>query len=73
MPRAQTLVVAKVTGLQRNDDFSGLVFEPCSSLQPQQEVAVTVTGLQRNDDSSGNVAVVAVAATFRGPGPSRIL
>ena len=30
----------------------------------------TVTGLRRNDDSSGNVAVVAVAATFRGPGPS---
>ena len=32
-----------------------------------------VTGLQRNDDPSGNVAVVAVAATFRGPGPSRTL
>ena len=43
------------------------------SLRPQQEVDVTVTGLQRNDDSSGNVAVVAVAATFRGPGPSRTL
>ena len=45
-----------------------------------KKVGVTVTlgcrhviRLQRNDDSSGNVAVVAVAATFRGPGPSRTL
>ena len=71
VPPGQTLGSRHGTGLQHNDDLSGSVFEPCFSLQPQQEVGHTVTGLQRNDDSSGNVAVVAVAATFRGPGPSR--
>ena len=76
MPRAQTLVAVTSYVCSETITYqatSGNVFEPCSSLQPQQEVGVTVTGLQRNDDSSGNVAVVAVAATFRGPGPSRTL
>ena len=68
---AQTLVVVLVTALQRNNDFSGNVFEPCFSLQPQQEVGNMVTGLERNDDLLGDVAFVAVAATCRGFGPSR--
>ena len=45
----------------------------CSHSKKLPSRLPTVTGLQRNDDSSGNVAVVAVAATFRGPGPSRTL